>query len=138
MNDSEVQLKIAELKEKGWTLAAIADELGVTSDTIEFWNAGKRNPTNAKAVLAMLAKVSEKKRIPKRRRYAKGIRHGRFKFEAGDRVVGNDKKASFRDRKGTVKNHGPNKGEYLVLFDDGKEEYVNVGWIDRDDSTALN
>ena len=72
--NSEIQSKIAELLGKGWTLAAIADELGVTSDTVEFWRAGKRNPTNAKAVLLMLDKVLKKKRIPKQKRYAKGSR----------------------------------------------------------------
>jgi len=74
--NSEIQLKIAELLKKGWTLAAIADELGVTSDTVELWRAGKRNPTNAKAVLLMLDKVLKKKRIPKQKRYAKGSRQG--------------------------------------------------------------
>lgn len=68
---SEVQSRIVQLVEKGWTLAAIADELGVTSDTVELWRAGRRNPTNAKAVLAMLDKVLEKKRIPKKKRYLK-------------------------------------------------------------------
>lgn len=72
--NSEVQLRIAELMEKGWTLAAIADELGVTSDTVELWKAGRRNPTNAKAVLAMLDVVLKKKQIPKQRRYAPGSR----------------------------------------------------------------
>lgn len=71
---SEIQSKIAELVDKGWTLAAIADELGVTSDTVELWKAGRRNPTNAKAVLAMLDTVSKKKQIPKQRRYTKGSR----------------------------------------------------------------
>lgn len=132
--NNEVQSRIAQLATRGWTLAAVADELGVTSDTVEHWRAGRRNPTNAKAVLAMLDKMSEKKRIPKKRRYAKGSRHGRLKFEAGDRVIGNDKKASFRGRAGTVKSYGPNKGEYLVLFDDGEEEYVNTEWIDHDGS----
>lgn len=72
--NSEIQLKIAELLEKGWTLAAIADELGVTSDTMENWRAGKRNPTNAKGILLMLDKVLNKKRIPKKKRYEKGSR----------------------------------------------------------------
>lgn len=72
--NSEIQLRIIQLVEKGWTLAAIADELGVTSDTVELWRAGKRNPTNAKAVLLMLDKVLKKKRIPKQKRYAKGRR----------------------------------------------------------------
>lgn len=72
--NSEIQLKIAKLLEKGWTLAAIADELGVTSDTVELWRAGKRNPTNAKGILLMLDEVLKKKRIPKEKRYAKGSR----------------------------------------------------------------
>ena len=72
--DTEIRSRIAQLTEKGWTLAAIADELGVKSDTVENWHKGLRNPTNAKAVLAMLDKVLEKKRIPKQRRYAKGSR----------------------------------------------------------------
>ena len=74
--NSEIQAKIVQLVEKGWTLAAIADELGVTSDTVELWRAGKRNPTNAKAILLMLNKLLEKKRIPKKKRYAKGSRQG--------------------------------------------------------------
>jgi transcriptional regulator with XRE-family HTH domain len=72
--NSEIQSRIANLVEKGWTLASIADELGVTSDTVELWKAGKRNPTNAKGVLLMLEKIAEKKRIPKKKRYAKGSR----------------------------------------------------------------
>ena len=72
--NSEIQSRLAQLVEKGWTLAAIADELGVTSDTVELWKAGKRNPTNVKAILAMLDSVLKKKRIPKQKRYAKGSR----------------------------------------------------------------
>ena len=72
--NSEIQSLIAQLVEKGWTLASIADELGVKSDTVENWNAGRRNATNAKAILAMLDKLLKKKRIPKKRRYAKGSR----------------------------------------------------------------
>lgn len=74
---NEIQLQIDQLVEKGWTLAAIADELGVTSDTIELWRAGKRHPTNARGILLMLDKVLEKKRIPKQRRYAKGSRQNK-------------------------------------------------------------
>ena len=72
--NTEIQSRITQLVERGWTLAAIADELGVTSDTVEHWRAGRRNPTNAKAVSLMLDKVSGKKRIPKRKRYALGSR----------------------------------------------------------------
>jgi len=74
MDNSSVQLKITELTEKGWTLAAIADELGVKPDTVENWKAGRRNPTNAKPILGMLETLLKKKQIPKQRRYAKGSR----------------------------------------------------------------
>lgn len=74
--NSEIRLRITQLVEKGWTLAAIADELGVTSDTVELWKAGKRNPTNAKGVLLMLNRVLNKRRIPKKKRYTKGSRQG--------------------------------------------------------------
>ena len=73
---NEIQSRIAQLVERGWTLASIADELGVKPDTVENWRAGRRNATNAKAILAMLDKVLKKKRIPKQRRYAKGSRQG--------------------------------------------------------------
>ena len=72
MND--IRTKLAELEAKGWTLAALADELGVTRNAVEKWKAGDRYPTNAKAVLALLTRLATKKRIPKRRRYAKGSR----------------------------------------------------------------
>lgn len=54
---------------------------------------------------------------------------GKLKFNMGDRVVGNDRKASFRDRKGTVIGYEPHTHEYLVRFDDGKNEYVNPAWL---------
>jgi len=66
---NEVQTKIAELQQKGWTLAALADELGVTVNAVEKWKAGDRQPTNSKAVLAMLDQLSRRKRIPKKKRY---------------------------------------------------------------------
>ena len=66
---NEVQNKIAELKEKGWTLAALADELGVTVNAVEKWKAGDRQPANSKAILAMLGEIAKRKRIPKKRRY---------------------------------------------------------------------
>jgi hypothetical protein len=54
---------------------------------------------------------------------------GKLKFNMGDKVVGNDKKASFRERKGTVIGYEPKTHEYLVRFDDDKEEYVNPAWL---------
>ena len=71
MND--VQIKLAELKEKKWTYAAIADEFGLTSDAIEKWKSGSRSPHGEKAILDKLAQLAKKK-PPKQRRYAKGSR----------------------------------------------------------------
>ena len=66
---NKIQTKLAELQEKGWTLAAIADELEVTVNAVEKWKAGDRHPRNAKAVLMLLDQLMNKKRIPKQRRY---------------------------------------------------------------------
>jgi transcriptional regulator with XRE-family HTH domain len=72
MND--IQTKIAELQDKGWTLAALADELGVTVNAVEKWKAGGRQPANSKAIFALLDGIAGRKRIPKQRRYTKGSR----------------------------------------------------------------
>jgi transcriptional regulator with XRE-family HTH domain len=64
-----VQAKIAELQDKGWTLAALADELEVTPNAIEKWKSGDRNPNNTKALLLLLDQLLKRKRIPKKRRY---------------------------------------------------------------------
>lgn len=69
-----VQVALAVLQEKGWTLAALADELDQKVNTLEKWKAGDRNPANEKAVLAMLDQLAKRKRIPKKRRYPKGSR----------------------------------------------------------------
>jgi len=69
-----VQIRLAALQDKGWTLAALADELDQTVNTLEKWKAGDRNPANEKAVLTMLERLETRKRIPKKRRYAKGAR----------------------------------------------------------------
>lgn len=67
---NKIQTKIGELQEKGWTLAAIADELEVTVNAVEKWKAGDREPRNAKAVIMLLDQLLERKRVPKLRRYA--------------------------------------------------------------------
>ncbi|MBL7209799.1 MAG: helix-turn-helix transcriptional regulator [Dehalococcoidia bacterium] len=71
---SEVQDRITELQEKGWTLAALADELGVTVNAVQKWKAGDRNPSNDKAVLVLLGQLAKRKRIPKKRRYTAASR----------------------------------------------------------------
>ena len=72
--NSEIQAKIAQLEEKGWTLAALADELAVSHNAVEKWKAGDRNPTNGKAILMFLESLANKKRVPKKRRYASSNR----------------------------------------------------------------
>ncbi len=75
-NQNPIQIKLAILQKKKWTLAALADELEQTVNTLEKWKAGQRNPANEKAVLAMLDRIDKIKRIPKQRRYVKGSRKG--------------------------------------------------------------
>ena len=72
MND--VQEKLAELQGKGWTLAAIADELEITVSAVEKWKAGSRYPDTPKPVMVVLDSLLRRKRIPKKRRYVKGSR----------------------------------------------------------------
>src|SRR6266850_248094 len=69
MND--IQEKLVQLQEKGWTLAALADELDVTVNAVEKWKAGDRYPSKAKLVLNALDGLARRRRIPKQRRYAK-------------------------------------------------------------------
>jgi transcriptional regulator with XRE-family HTH domain len=69
MND--IQNRLAELQDQGWTLAALADELGVSVNAVEKWKAGDRQPSNAKGVFIILAQLLERKCIPKKRRYEK-------------------------------------------------------------------
>ncbi len=67
MND--VQTRLNELTDKGWTQAAIADELDIHKGTVNRWSLGETYPPMPKPVLAMLDALSRRKRIPKQRRY---------------------------------------------------------------------
>ena len=71
---NNVQAKIDQLQENGWTLAAIADGLGITPNTVEKWKAGDRYPRLEKPARESLDRLILKKRIPKKRRYSKGNR----------------------------------------------------------------
>ncbi len=66
MND--VQNTLLELKDKGWTMAAIADELEVSHMSVFRWQKGIRKADNSRSVLHMLDTLMKRKRIPKRRR----------------------------------------------------------------------
>ena len=67
MNDA--QDLIEQLRGKGWTLSAIADEMGVTRNAVDGWRAGTRYPANSQAVKVVLEQLLQRKRIPKRKRY---------------------------------------------------------------------
>lgn len=73
---NEVQERLAALREKGWTNAAIADELEVTVNAVVKWNAGDRVPSNRKSTLEHLDRLLLKRRVPLKRRYQKGSRRG--------------------------------------------------------------
>ena len=65
MND--IQQRIHELQAKDWTLAAIADEVGVSWVTASRWRSGEQYPENAKAVAMALETLLKRKRPPRRR-----------------------------------------------------------------------
>lgn len=67
MND--VQLKLRELKERGWTVPAIARAIGMSTSAVEKWLAGERTPTAQKLLTAALADLLHRKHIPRRRTY---------------------------------------------------------------------
>lgn len=71
MND--IQAKLAELKTRRWTYAAIADELGYSPDAVKKWKAGLREARGQKAILNLLELLTKKK-PPKERRYTKDSR----------------------------------------------------------------
>jgi transcriptional regulator with XRE-family HTH domain len=71
---TDIQDKIAELQKRGWTIAALADELEVSRDAVDKWMAGNRHPTNAKGIITILNQLARRRRVPKKRRYAKGSR----------------------------------------------------------------
>jgi transcriptional regulator with XRE-family HTH domain len=78
MNNDEVQAKLNELRQKGWTLASIAREIGQAIRTVESWNQGKRSPANLQSVLASLDRLDRIKRIPKKKIYTKSSRESKI------------------------------------------------------------
>ena len=65
---TELQAKLGELRDKGWTLAAIADEVGAARRTVDRWYGGELYPRNAKSVLVVLSQLAARKRVPPKRR----------------------------------------------------------------------
>jgi lambda repressor-like predicted transcriptional regulator len=70
---NNVQERIAILRQSGWTLAAMADEVGVSWRTMKRWSVGETYPDTAKLVILVLNRLRGR-RVPKKRRYAKGSR----------------------------------------------------------------
>src|SRR5688572_12798314 len=66
---TEIQDLIAELRAKGWTVAAISDELGVDYYTVYKWQKGIHAPSNTVAISRVLRQLLQQRRIPKRKRY---------------------------------------------------------------------
>ena len=66
---NNVQETLAELKVRGWTLAAIADELEMHWNTVNRWDKGSRYPDNPKPVILALDALLKRRRIPKKKRY---------------------------------------------------------------------
>ena len=68
---TDVQREIAELRERGWTTAAIADALGVRWPTISRWMDGSRSPSNVAGVVTLLRQM-KRRSVPPRRRERRG------------------------------------------------------------------
>jgi hypothetical protein len=123
MNNNEIQAKLAELQQKGWTLASISREIGQAIRTVESWNQGTRSPANLHPVLASLDGLLNRKRIPKKKQY---------KFSPGQHVKANKKApGDYRDREGIITNILPRRRatQYGVRFTD-ESENADEGYFD--------
>ena len=67
MND--IQEVLSRLQSKGWTVAAIADDLGLKRVTVARWKIGVHYPANPSIAKQALKQLDMRKRIPKRKRY---------------------------------------------------------------------
>ena len=63
---TEVQQLIQELRVKGWSIAAIGRQVGVTDMAVRRWISGDRRPENVVAVKIVLRQMLKRRRIPKR------------------------------------------------------------------------
>ena len=67
---NETQQLLEQLREKGWTWSAVADEIGFQRGAVDRWYRGERVPHNPALVNPALADLVTRKRVPKQRRYA--------------------------------------------------------------------
>lgn len=54
----------------------------------------------------------------------------RRKFIIGEQVIGNDRKASYRGRRGVVIKY-ESAGQYWIIFEDSRKECVDSGWLNK-------
>lgn len=57
--DTKARKLIEKLREKGWTIAAVAREVGVSPNTAHRWRRGERHPENTHAVELVLQSLLE-------------------------------------------------------------------------------
>ena len=70
MND--VQEILEALAANGWSIAAVAGELGTHRETVSRWKSGNTYPAMPGPILLALKGLAKRKRVPKGKRY--GIR----------------------------------------------------------------
>lgn len=73
MND--IQEKLAQLQNNGWSITALAERIEQARVTLDKWKSGERYPASPRAILALLDQVAKEKRIPPKRRYQQGSRN---------------------------------------------------------------
>ena len=66
---TEAQQAIKELRDRGWTVAAISRSVGVADASVRRWVNGTRQPENTTAVLALLRSLVGRR--PPRRPYVR-------------------------------------------------------------------
>jgi hypothetical protein len=66
---TDIQELLTALRVKGWTIAAIADEVGANYHTVKKWQSGMHTPRNIGAVSRTLQQLLQRRQIPKQRRY---------------------------------------------------------------------
>lgn len=60
-----VEQGLAQLEEQGWTLAAVADELGMNWLAVYRWRDGTRTPENPQFVLNKIEELAQYRPAPR-------------------------------------------------------------------------
>ncbi|MBC8280137.1 MAG: helix-turn-helix transcriptional regulator [Chloroflexi bacterium] len=61
---SELRSLLAQLREKGWTWSAVAEEMHVHRNAIDRWARGERVPQQEFLVVRFLRELAERKTVP--------------------------------------------------------------------------